>query len=260
MHSKMKLPAFCRLCARQAGSERIEKSLQGMDSTDGVEFSLYPSLPTPSPSQAEWSTEESSVIYARSGPLKDAFPRRGGRIRDGNVAQSCTSLCVQLLHQVSRPLNQTDVVRVRGNSVRGSRGAWGSIERGAGKEWGSKEKCTGGKRQVCWAPHARAWSSSVCRIMQRRGGEVGEEIKTKTRARTSTKKVYCLSDKYAGWVCKSMLLWGFLTNRVGCNRPVSCIAGESLQSLKTGSNFIDLSDLSAVFHVHSTVCNILPCV
>lgn len=92
--SKVKLPAFCRLCPGQAGSERIEESQQGLDQQGRVQsvsflpnVILYPSV--------EQSTEESNVIYAQSRPLKDAFPQRGGQVED--VAQSCTFLYVKLL-------------------------------------------------------------------------------------------------------------------------------------------------------------------
>lgn len=72
MHSKTKLPAFCRFCPRQIVKGCIKTDR--MDLTNGVEFHLYPSFPSQSPSQVEQSTEKSNVIYAWSRPLKDAFP------------------------------------------------------------------------------------------------------------------------------------------------------------------------------------------
>lgn len=57
--------------------------------------------PTQSPSQVEQSTEHTNVIYARSRPLKDAFPQRGVQIGDGNVTQSCAFLYVLFLGQRS---------------------------------------------------------------------------------------------------------------------------------------------------------------
>lgn len=85
----------------------MEKSRQEMDLTDGVEFSLYPPFPTQSPSQAEQSAEQSNVIYAQSGPLKDAFPQRGVQRGDGNVTQSCTLLYVLFRGQRSSLSSQS---------------------------------------------------------------------------------------------------------------------------------------------------------
>lgn len=46
MYLKVKLPAFCRLCPRQVGRERMGKSQQEMDLTNGIKFSLCPPFPT----------------------------------------------------------------------------------------------------------------------------------------------------------------------------------------------------------------------
>lgn len=94
MYLKVKLTAFCRLCPRQLGRERMEKSWNGLDQLGQVQS--MSSLPN----QMEQSTESSNVIYAWSMPLKVAFPPRGGQIKDGIVLRDalscmCSSISIQ---------------------------------------------------------------------------------------------------------------------------------------------------------------------
>lgn len=170
MYLKLKLPAFCRLCPRQVGKERMEKSHQEMDLTNWVKFSLCPPLPT------KWN----NVIYAWNMPLKDAFPPRRGQIRDGIVLRAALSyMCSSLSSQSSPKLDghAQDKGKLCEGEQNEDQQRWEQRRRGAGKR--NAEETSG---RVCQAQHTKLCCTSVCRTMQRSGGE--EKIKTDTESRT----------------------------------------------------------------------------